>query len=332
MNETTSYAVYGDLVWSITDRLQLTLGARYTDEEKEMVLDTPLTDSTTTALIGAVTGAPNNAVFSYTPGKIKEKESWDSFDPRVAIDYALGESTLLYANYAQGFKSGGFNRQPTSPGASSILSFEPEENDAYEVGIKTDFWDQRARLNIAAFLYDYSDFQLETNRDASILIQNVADLETRGIEIDGTFLITENLDIRLAYAYLDAEFKKGTIDDGAGNIVDLDGNQAIRSPENTFTIAGTWNITDQFDLRLEYAYTDEMFYTADNREELKADDYSLINARLDYNSESGKWGVSLIGDNLGDEEYVNSMIDFLLPMSAPGYGRSLRLEARYNFF
>lgn len=331
-NETTSYAIYGDLVWDITDRLQLTVGARYTDEEKEMSLNTPLTDSTTTALIGAVTGAANNAVFSYTPGKIKEKQTWDSFDPRIAVDYLLGETTLLYANYAKGFKSGGFNRQPTQPGANAILSFDPEENDAYEIGIKTDFWDQRARLNVAAFFYDYSDFQLETNRDASILIQNVADLETRGIEIDGTFLVGANLDIRVAYAYLDAEFKGGTIDDGAGNIINLDGKQSIRSPENTFSVSGTWNITDTFNLRLEYAYTDEMFYTADNRPELLADDFSIVNARLDYNSASGRWGVSLIGDNLTDEEYVSSMIDFLLPMSLPGFGQTYRLEASYNFF
>jgi len=331
-NETTSYAVYGDLVWSVNDKLQLTVGARYTDEEKDMKLDTPLVDSTTTALIGVVTGAPDNAVFNYTPGEIGEKKSWDSFDPRLAVDYVLSEDTLIYANYAKGFKSGGFNRQPTRPGASSILAFDPEENNAYEVGIKADFWDQRARLNVALFYYDYSDFQLETNRDASILIQNVSDLETSGIEIDGTFLVGDSLDFRLAYAYLDAEFQGGSIDDGAGNIVPLDGNKSIRSPENTFSLTTTWNVTEEIDLRVEYAYTDEMYFTADNRDELKADDYSIVNARVDYNAANGKWGVSVIGDNITDEEYEVSMIDFLLPMSLPGYGRSVRFEARYNFF
>ena len=206
---------------------------------------------------------------------------------------------------------------------------EQEENDAYEIGIKTDFWDQRARLNISAFYYDYSDFQLETNKDASILIQNVADLVTKGIEIDGTFLVGDSLDFRVAYAYLDAEFQEGTIDNGA---LDLSGNKSLRSPENTFSVTTTWNVTEQIDMRLEYAYTDEMYFTADNRDDLAADDYSLFNARVDYNSASGKWGVSVIGDNLGDEEYVVSMVDFLLPMSLPGFGRSVRFEARYNFF
>ena len=85
-------------------------------------------------------------------------------------------------------------------------------------------------------------------------------------------------------------------------------------------------------MRLEYAYTDEMFYTADNSSDYQVEDYSLFNARVDYNAESGKWGVSVIGDNLGDEEYIVSMTPFLLPMQLPGYGRSVRFEARYNFF
>ena len=332
LNETTSYAVYGDVTIDITDRLQLTVGGRYTDEEKTMKLNTPLVDSTTTALIGVVTGDPNNAVFSWTPGTIEETQSWDSFDPRLALSYAMGDDTLWYANYARGFKSGGFNRQPTTPGSSSILPFDQEKNDAYEIGVKTDFLDQRARLNIAAFLYDYSDYQLETNKDASILIQNVASLDTKGLEIDGTFLIGPSLDVRLAYAYLDAEFKDGSIDDGTGNVVNLKGNRAIRSPENTLSLSGTWRITDQWGLRAEYAYTDEMYFTADNREELRADDFGLLNARVDFNSESGRWGLSLIGDNLTDEEYVTSMIDFLVPMSLPGFGRTVRVEGRYNFF
>jgi len=324
-NETTSYAVFGDLVWDVTDKLALTVGLRYTDEQKDMTVDSALQDTATTFLLGG------NLTFIDTPGAIGEKENWNSTDPRVAVDYMVGEDTMIYANYAKGFKSGGFNRQPSSPGGSNIASFDPEENDAYEVGIKTDFWDQRARLNISGFFYDYTDFQLETNDNASILIQNVASLETKGIEIEGTFLIGESLDIRLAYAYLDAEFTDGSVNiDGV--ITQLDGNKSIRSPENTFSAVGTWHITEQIDARLEYAYTDEMYYTADNSSDYFIEDYNLFNARLDYNAESGKWGVSVIGDNIGDEEYIVSMTPFLLPMQLPGYGRSVRFEARYNFF
>jgi iron complex outermembrane receptor protein len=329
-NTTTSYAVFGDVTWDVSDRLALTLGLRYTDEEKEMDLATPLTDSTTTALIGAVTGAANNAIFSFTPGAIRGSDSWTSVDPRLAVDYKLTDDVLLYASYAKGFKSGGFNRQPTIAGGTDILAFEPEENDAYEVGFKVEFLDRRARLNVSMFTYDYSDYQLETNDNASILIQNVADLDTSGVEIDATWLVSESFDLRFTYAYLDAEFQEGLIVDADGNPLDLSGNRALRAPENTYSIAATWAITDRIDARADYAYVDDMFFTADNSTDLQADDYSLINARIDYNSPAG-WGMSLIGENLADEEYVNAMINFLLPMSAPGYGRQLRAEIRYQF-
>lgn len=329
-NETTSYAVYGDISWDLSDRLSLTVGARYTDEEKDMVLDTPLTDSTTTALIGAVTGAANNAVFSFTPGLIKGSDSWTSFDPRLAVDFKLNDSSLLYANYAKGFKSGGFNRQPTIAGGTSLLAFSPEENDAYEIGFKTDFADRRVRLNVAAFMYDYVDYQLETNDNASILIQNVADLDTQGFEVDATWLVTETLELRASYAYLDAEFQSGSITDGDGNTVQLAGNSALRAPENTYSLIASWQVTDQLRARADYAYVDDMFFTADNSTDLQASDYSLINARVDYDFDSGL-GVSIIGENLADEDYINSMINFLLPMSLPGYGRQIRAEVRYAF-
>lgn len=330
-NETTSYAIYGDATYDISDRLSITFGLRYTDEEKEMVLNTPLTDSTTTALIGAVTGGANNAVFSYTPGSIIAKASWTSVDPRLAIDYKVGESSLIYASYAQGFKSGGFNRQPKIAGDRAILAFEPEENDAYEIGFKTDFANQRVRLNVAAFMYDYTDFQLETNDNASILIQNVADLETSGLEVELTWLVSDRFDVRLSYAKLDAEFQEGTIIDGDGNAIDLQGNDAIRAPENTYSVAANWNVTDSLRARVDYAYVDEMFYTADNSPDLLADDFSLLGARIDYTFGESGLGISVIGENLTDEEYVQSMINFLLPMSMPGYGRTVRAEVRYSF-
>ena len=329
-NTTTSYALYGDVTFDVSDRLSVTLGARYTDEEKDMSLNTPLTDSTTTALIGVVAGDANNAVFSFTPGTIKGTESWNSFDPRIAIDYKVGDSSLLYANFANGFKSGGFNRQPTVAGGNSILAFEPEENAAYEIGFKTDFADQRARLNVAAFRYDYEDYQLETNDNASILIQNVANLETQGIEVDFTWLITDDFELRASFASLDAEFKKGGIFDPDGNPIDLAGNSAIRAPETTYSLAANWDITAQLSARADYAYVDDMYYTADNSPDLMAKSYSLINARVDYDLGTGV-SLAVIGENLADEEYINSMINFLLPMSVPGYGRSVRAEVRYSF-
>ncbi|MDG0980965.1 MAG: TonB-dependent receptor [Halieaceae bacterium] len=327
-NETTSYAVFGDMRWALSDQVTLTLGGRWTRDKKDNQIASPLADSTVTALIGVVTGAADNAIFHWTPGA-KASDSWSSFDPRVALDWNVSEDVLLYASYSKGFKSGGFNRQPVEAGSNVVLGFEPEENDAYEVGFKSDVTD-KLRINAAWFFYDYKDFQLETNAGASILIQNAANVESTGIEIDGTYLIGDMFDVRFAYAYLDAEFTDGTAAIGDA-VVNLKGNTPTRAPETTYSLALSAYLSDQSTLRFDYSYTDEMYYTVDNSADLKADSYSLINARYDWNSSDETWGVSVIGENLGDEEYISSMINFLFPMQLPGMGRLLRVEARYQF-
>ncbi len=324
INETTSYAVFGDVTWRATDRLSLTLGARWTTEEKEM--------SITTVNPGVV------EVFLPTNGTQKDDQDWESFDPRVAVDYALNEDTLLYANYAKGFKSGGFSRQPIDPNGGVFLpgQFDEETNNAYEVGVKTEFLDNRARLNVALFFMDYEDFQLETNDGLSIQIQNAASMESKGIEVDGTFLLTENLDVRVAYAYLDAEFTDGGLLDADNNPVSLKGVTPARSPENTFNIAATHTLPlsfADFTTRLEYSFVDErrFIHAPDPEGTYVQDSYDLVNLRFTLASQEDTWSVALIGDNLADEEYISSMIDFGAPLATRGLGRLLRMEASYRF-
>ncbi|MEH6581304.1 MAG: TonB-dependent receptor [Halioglobus sp.] len=323
-NETTSYALFGDVTWRATDRLSLTLGGRWTTDEKEMAITAVNTD-----ILG---------VFLPTNGTQKDDTDWSSFDPRIAIDYALNDDTLLYANYASGFKSGGFSRQPVDPAGGVFIpgQFDEETNDAYELGVKWEFWDNRARLNTALFFMDYKDFQLETNDGLSIQIQNAADMESKGIEIDGTFLLTENLDIRVAYAYLDAEYKSGALMDGDGNPVPLKGQTPARSPENTFNIAGTWTLPLSFaDLttRLQYSYTDErrFIHAPDPEGTFTQDGYDLVDLRVTLASHEDTWSVALVGENLGDEEYISSMIDFGAPLAVRGVGRLMRMEVSYRF-
>lgn len=345
-NETTSYAVFGDLIYPLSEKLTLTMGARFTKDEKDMVVNTPYASwdpvnpgdpaqerSTVVELIGAVTGTADNAIFLYTPGEIQATESWTSFDPRVVLDYKFSSDTMGYVNYSKGFKSGGFNRQPISTGSSEIFSFEPEENDAFELGIKSDVTDS-LRLNVSAFRYDYTNFQLETNDNGAILIQNAADLVSQGLEIEGTALIGDNFELRFGLAFLDAEFDAGSIfveGDAGIEQVSLVGKTPTRAPEFTGNLMATYYVSDELQLRAEYLHTGEQFFTALNDEMLSDDGHSLFNARIDWKSADESYGISLIGENLTDEEYTASAINFLFPIGQPGRGRSVRLEFSYNF-
>jgi iron complex outermembrane receptor protein len=273
-NETDSVAVYGDLIYRPTDELTLTLGARYTREEKDARVD----NAGIVVFPAQATGQP-----------LQASEDWTSFDPRFAIDYALNENTLIYFNFAQGFKSGGFNRQPNAL-LTGVDAVDPEENNAYEIGIKADLLENRARINAAYFFYDYTDFQ--------------------------------------------SEVQDGFVDDPASGVpVSLKGNDGLRSPESSWSLAATHSYPmaqGELVSRLEYTYTDDMFYTVTN--DLQAEDYGLLNLRLAYVSGDDTWSLALIGENLTDEEYESSVVALFDALSVPGMKRTVRAEVRYSFF
>lgn len=315
-NETTSWAVYGDATFSVSEDLSITIGARYTDEEKEA---------------SGVTTDDGLAV--WTVGEGSSKDSWTSFDPRIAVDYHLTNDVLLYASVAKGFKSGGVNRFFDANGNQT--SFNPEENTAIELGVKSDLLDGAARVNAAIFQYDYSDFQLETSGAGGALqIQSTADLKNTGFEIDGTLLVGEHLDFRLAYAYIDAEFDNGEAGSPATSIK---GNVAARAPKENWSLLATYSLdTDAgvFKARAEYTFNDESYYTVyedDVDPGYKTDSYGVTNLRVSFDSSDAKWGLALVGSNITDEEYTSSILDLGVPLYVPGMGALWKVEGHYNF-
>ena len=203
------------------------------------------------------------------------------------------------------------------------------------MGFKADLLDSRARVNAAYFFYDYTDFQSEVQQAGVLNIFNVGNLETQGVEIDATLLVSENLDLRLAYAWLDSEVQDGFVDaDLFGTSqVSLKGNDGLRAPEHSYSIAATYHYpmdAGEVVARLEYSYTDDMFYNVTN--DLQADDYDLVNLRLAYVSGNDKWSLAVVGENLTDEEYESSVVALFDALSVPGMKRTVRAELSYSFF
>jgi iron complex outermembrane receptor protein len=324
--DNTSVAVYADVAWQITDRAKLTVGGRYTRDEKDFTLNTPVVDS----LLALVWG--DNFFKTGTDGLIGNKMSWSSFDPRLALDFSITDDVMLYGSATSGYKSGGFNSAPDRTLAEGVeqnpAPFDEEEVAAYEIGIKSQFWDGRAQLNVAAFFNDYTNFQLEDASNLVIVIQNAGDVETKGIEIDGTFLLTENLTLLANFSKMEAEFTNGSFL-GA----DISGNAVPRSPETSGSaiINYVWPLGNAGDLSLrgEYIYTDSFFFDVSNVYE--QDSYSLTNARIAYRSPNDRWGLALVGENLTDEEYLVHLVEVLEPVGFPGMGRLYRAELNFRF-
>jgi len=325
--ENTSYAVYGDVAWSINDRFKLTVGARYTRDEKDFTINQPVPDSALSAVLG------DAFVKLGTDGPITDDDSWESFDPRVVLDYTLNEDVMFYGSVSSGYKSGGFNSDPDNTLASGLpqvpAPFDEETVIAYELGVKSRFWDGRAQVNAAIYYNDYSDFQVEEGV-LNILIENAADVESQGFEIDGSFLLTENFTVMANYSYLDATFESGSITG-----IDVSGRNLARAPENTGAIVanykapiGSWG---ELNLRADYIYTDEFLFSTVN-EALKQDSYSIVNGRIALDSTDGLWSVALIGENLSDEEYFVTRSDVLdQNLGIPGMGRLYRAEVTFRF-
>ena len=189
-----SYAAYGQLTWNATEALHITAGGRYTEDRKkgELLYSRGVNYQTNTAAA---------TINGYTPLDKK----WNRFNPMVTIAYDLGESLHSYAKYATGYRAGGASSRTTD-----YRAFDPEDVKSYEIGVKADFWDRRARFNVAAYIMDRTASQVDLSTIQPTATGNFNNLVTfnapgktkiRGVEADLTLKPIESLKIDLSYAY-----------------------------------------------------------------------------------------------------------------------------------
>ena len=325
-SSTTSYAVYGDVAWQASDRVRVTVGARLTFDDKEMAIDNPLADSVWTAITGA------NIINEETAGSIRADDSWNSFDPRLAIDFHWTDDVMLYGSVSSGYKSGGFNKQPDVAFGAPMqipLVFNEEQNISYEIGVKSTLWGGRAQLNAAAFFSDYSDLQVENNVGLFIRIDNAADVESKGIELDARVRLTKNFEFMATYAHIDAEFVRAVTSSG-----DISGNKLTRTPDNSGSAIGVYSIPlgryGELTLRGEYLYVDQQFWNQGNTD--GQDSYNIVNAMVQWTSNDERWGIALMGENVTDETYFIHLSTVLgQNLGIPDIGDLWRLEIRGSF-
>jgi iron complex outermembrane receptor protein len=319
-NTTKSYAFYGDLTWHLSDRWSLTAGARYTKDKKNFSYNNPATDGILGLFDGQIFGP-------VTDGSIYANDSWNSFDPRLAVDFAATENTTVFASVAGGYKSGGFNRQTNDflPDEQRIQSFDEEKVIAYEAGTKSVLLDGRARLNFSAFYNDYQDYQLETLVDLLPLVQNIGDIKSQGIEIEGRLMVTDSLELAGTYAYLDSEVKTSVEPE-------LVGKATPQSPEHSASAQAHYYIDSglgEWKMSGIWTYTDNFWFDIFNS--LEQPSVSKLDLRLGLTSNSGRWMLAGFVDNATDEEYFVERFVFLDVANRRAPGRLYRVEFTLNF-
>jgi iron complex outermembrane receptor protein len=306
--ESKGWAVYGDFTWAISDRLELTAGARYTYDKKEMM--SVVLDS------GGALGNNFNFEF-YTNGPVSDTADWSDFTPRLALAYDLNDDVNLYATVSMGYKSGGFatfgydlhgqdiNADGSAPAGTTPLEFDPEQVDSYEIGAKTRLLDNTLQLNASAFLYDYTDLQLVYFDQGSSQVANVGEARGQGLEVDMRWVPDAHWDATVGLSLLDTEITDATDIIEVGACGDCDGNSLPFAPEVSASTILTYRTpigTGEGFFTTEYVYRSKMYGGPDNIPDATVDSWNEFNFRLGYRSAS-TWYVTLWVENAFDEVY-----------------------------
>jgi iron complex outermembrane receptor protein len=286
--ESDSFGAFGQASYYLSDDLKLTAGLRYSKDEKTATVD--------------------RKEFT-APGSVKftKDESWESVTWKLGADWFVTEDSMLYASVSTGFKSGGFLQTANSD------PYDEEEVLAWEIGSKNRFFDNRFQANISAFYYEYTDMQLRTIRDLASIVTNAGEAEIKGIEIELVGRPTEALDLSASFAFTDAEFTDYFDDDpqdGFDELLDLSGNSLARSPDATVNLSATYTWSfDAGDLAANVAYywSDEVFFTAYNRDDDFQESYHKTDARLAFNSADGSWYVAVAAKNIENEAVASQI-------------------------
>ena len=266
LNKNDSWSIFSDITWHATEQLDVTVGFRYTEDDI----------SARTNELG-LTRRPRLADMPvFTAG-----DTFDNFTPRFSIGWQATDDMRLYATASKGYKAGGytldFNSAPGAPNRGIVSEkFDSETLWNYEIGIRSEWFDRRMRLNLSAFYLEWSDLQLETffftvPGDATSNIQrtiNVEDAEAKGFEVELAVAPAERFLITAGLGYTDSEITSDDFARISGNLtVSLKDHTLPRSPEWTWNMAAEyswpWDGNEMY-IRGEWIYRDSQFSTIED--------------------------------------------------------------------
>lgn len=321
--KTNSYAGFGELTYKITPTTQLTGGLRYTSDKREFDGSSRFVTATGTALSPSVQPIPSL--------------SYNKWTYRVALRQDLADGVNVYASINRGFKAGSYSLQ--SP---SNAPFFPQTIMAYEIGVKSELFNRKLRLNLSGFHYDIDDYQVRSAALATPganLILNAATVKVDGIELEFEAAPIDNLRLFGGATYLNSRFDKfggpgtqlqapiiypspatciasGTADPGillpgprTGGyttcVGEVSGNKTPLAPKIAATIGASYMVPvgDTGQVRLNALYSYNDGYYFDPDNVHNQGSFSLVNASIEYRP-TEQFGISLWGKNLFDKEYA----------------------------
>lgn len=251
--------------------------------------------------------------------------SFKGFNPRVTIDYAPTDNSLIYASLSRGTKAGGFNDvNPDDPDELPFLVFNEEKVWQYEIGFRSTFLDDLLSLDVAAFRLDLTDQQLSqvvilnegTEDQVQVtVVQNVGESRVNGLEVDLGLYPADDLSFRFTYALADTKVLEGTDAQQARNFGDpsFAGSDIPRVAENSFTATAQYepDFNDEWRglLRLDGIFSESRFAQIHNLQE--TGDSFRLNARIGIRNDN--WEFSVFARNLLDDQTSANVFRYVDP-------------------
>lgn len=345
-----AWAVFAQMTYDLTERWHLTVGGRYTEEEKSFLPDQIIYQN---YYAGQPPGSPLAGLDTpiLQAGErilplLEKSIDIDEFTPLVNVSFDVTDTVMAYVSYSEGFKSGGFTQRvfppivagetapPGTPAIDLIPTYDPEFVDSYEIGVKATAWDGRLRLNGAVFHSEYEDMQVQVFNSVAPVTENIGRASIDGLELEFTMAPGEGWLVEASLAWLDAEYDD--IDTG----ITLIGEdfEFERVPEFSSSLGASKEIVlgdaGFVVLRGDWSYQSSTYNDAYNTPQLKTDSYHLLDASLRWRNRGEDWSVILAGLNLGDEQYLVTGVygtAFQTYEGAYSRGREWRLELRKDF-
>lgn len=306
--DTKAWSVFTDVTYDYNEKWSFSVGLRYTDDERDA-------DVFRASYLGIGSPAFGNdsAILNAVTSDYKNNKTFDNLAPRFNVTYRISEDAQVYAGYSQGWKAGSFDpRGANLETPQAAQGFDEETLDSYEIGLKADWLDGRLRTNVAVFYSEYDDMQIPgsvgvdtdgdgVNDDFVGTVTNAGNSEISGIELEGSWLLTERLTAQFAYSYLDAEIKEWVV-----NGVDISNDREIQNTPENMSFLGLSYVADlmggTLNLNANWSWKDDIQQFEFASPDIDQDSYSLYNASAVWLSPQGHWSLGLHGKNLGDEE------------------------------
>jgi iron complex outermembrane receptor protein len=311
-NNNQAYALFAQFNYDLTDTQELSVSGRYDSDTREQTNRAPVK-------------------FDANSGQVREK-TFSKFQPKVSYVYTGLPNINLYANFSEGFRSGGFNQSgvgalAATAGLEGVSDlYKAEESSNFEVGIKGLYPDISTRFNASLFntSIDNQHYFVFIGSLGAQVLTNIDEVSLIGGEFDFKTSVHENIDLFGSFGMTQSEIKAYSL-----NPSDV-GNKAPYVPEYTINF-GTQLHAELFSgwlstLTLDWEQRGKQYWDPSNSS--PRDAINLVNARLGFNRDEGDWSVNLWAKNLGNEEYLAEWV--LGGFAHPAQERTFGIELRWN--